>query len=188
MDLIFGRSLTDRRATQWIRLFKYADRGFALRILPSYVKSLEENNLEKDLPAAKEVEFEKYPFWQKSRKPQGAEPGLKTLRRIAYLGQNYTQRFYFGATPICICPKRGRLLDECVWKDLYDASMAANNSLQAAVKDRAYPSPLPVILLSDLDSSKTYLNIAGGRREIVGFEQLKRHCEAWRLHTRSMAK
>ncbi|KAL8956496.1 MAG: hypothetical protein Q9183_006291, partial [Haloplaca sp. 2 TL-2023] len=41
MDLIWGHHLGNRRETQEVRAFKYADRGFGLRILPSYVRSLE---------------------------------------------------------------------------------------------------------------------------------------------------
>ena len=43
MDLIWGHYLGNRRATRENRLFKYADRGFGLRILPCYVQSLENN-------------------------------------------------------------------------------------------------------------------------------------------------
>ena len=187
MDLIFGHPLADRRASQEIRLLKYADRGFGLRILPSYAKSLEEDNLEKYLLNANDEEEENSPFWQKSRKPQGAEPGLKTLRRIAYLGQNYTRRFYFGVTPICTCPK-WRWPDEEEWKHLCDTAMAFNDSLQAPIRDGGYPLSSPVISLCNLDSPKMHEDLPGGRRAIGGFELFMRHCEAWRLHACKKAR
>ena len=44
MDLIWGHYLGSRRASRENRLFKYADRGFGLRILPCYVQSLEDDS------------------------------------------------------------------------------------------------------------------------------------------------
>ncbi|KAJ7898773.1 hypothetical protein B0H13DRAFT_2664492 [Mycena leptocephala] len=40
MDLIHGHYLSDRRASQHHRIFKYANRGYGLRFLPSYLSSL----------------------------------------------------------------------------------------------------------------------------------------------------
>ncbi|KAF8320357.1 hypothetical protein DL93DRAFT_2224720 [Clavulina sp. PMI_390] len=40
MDLVHGHYLGERRASQQSRVFKYADKGFGLRFLPSYVDSL----------------------------------------------------------------------------------------------------------------------------------------------------
>ena len=41
MELVYDHHLGNRQASQESRLFKYAERGFGLRILPSYAKSLE---------------------------------------------------------------------------------------------------------------------------------------------------
>ena len=71
MDLVFGHHLADRRASQEIRLFKYADRGFGLRVLPSYAKSLEDN-LQKRLRNTSAEREGDCPFWQMNRKPEGA--------------------------------------------------------------------------------------------------------------------
>lgn len=192
MDLIFGHHLADRRATQEIRLFKYADRGFGLRILPSYVRCLEEDNLEKYFPNSnEEAEYSPVsPFWQKSRKPHEAEPGLKTLRRIAYLGHNYTQRFYFGATPICKDPGF-RWLDAGEWKQLYETTLASNNLIRTPHHQRrdngGHVMPFPALFLSYLDTPKMHEDVPGGRAAIGGFELFMRHCEAWRLHARKLA-
>ncbi|KAJ7205208.1 hypothetical protein GGX14DRAFT_645057 [Mycena pura] len=43
MNLIQGHYLSERRATQEQRVFKYANRGYGIRILPSYVTSLVES-------------------------------------------------------------------------------------------------------------------------------------------------
>ncbi|KAJ7760853.1 hypothetical protein DFH07DRAFT_816007 [Mycena maculata] len=41
MNMIQGHYLSERQATQEQRVFKYADRGYGVRILPSYISSLE---------------------------------------------------------------------------------------------------------------------------------------------------
>ncbi|KAI4247086.1 MAG: hypothetical protein LQ352_006233 [Teloschistes flavicans] len=107
MDLIWGHHLGNRRETQEIRVFKYADRGFGLRMLPSYVQSLEEE-YDPDAPvlhkAERDVEAEgtprgkskaRYKRTERTRLVKG-EHGLKTVKRIAYLGQQFVQKFYFG--------------------------------------------------------------------------------------------
>ncbi|KAJ7753732.1 hypothetical protein B0H16DRAFT_1886800 [Mycena metata] len=40
MSLIHGHYLSDRRASSQERIFKYADKGYGIRILPSYISSL----------------------------------------------------------------------------------------------------------------------------------------------------
>ncbi|KAJ7484388.1 hypothetical protein FB451DRAFT_1128513 [Mycena latifolia] len=41
MNLIYGHYLSERRASQTQRVFKYANRGYGLRILPAYISSLD---------------------------------------------------------------------------------------------------------------------------------------------------
>ena len=82
MDLVWGHHLSERRASQEVRIFKYADRGFGLRILPSYVQSLEMGDLEaavfKDFqsPASAknhsdDADPEAWTWSQRDRKPFG---------------------------------------------------------------------------------------------------------------------
>ncbi|KAJ7020989.1 hypothetical protein C8F04DRAFT_1274306 [Mycena alexandri] len=40
MNLVHGHYLSERHASQPLRIFKYADKGYGVRILPSYVSSL----------------------------------------------------------------------------------------------------------------------------------------------------
>ncbi len=94
MDLVWGHHLQARRATQDIRVFKYADRGFGIRILPKYAKCLEECHL----PAIEELDLPDVGSKTKGaygRKPHGQEPGLKTLKRIQYMAENMIHRLYF---------------------------------------------------------------------------------------------
>ncbi|KAF7338483.1 hypothetical protein MVEN_02074300 [Mycena venus] len=51
MDLINGHYLGDRKATRDKRVFKYANKGYGLRILPSYISSLATYDSEKNLSA-----------------------------------------------------------------------------------------------------------------------------------------
>ena len=107
MDLIWGHHLRDRRATQDCRVFKYADRGFGIRFLPSYARSLEKgrataalDEMEVNRAKSKETFYTRQKY-QRDRYPRGSEPGLKTLKRIAYLGKDFVYRFYFGE---CLLP------------------------------------------------------------------------------------
>lgn len=97
MDLIWGHRLGSRRETQACRVFKYANRGFGLRILPSYVRSLEKHLLDhvplcdQDLPPAEGASARSYPI-----NTYVNEPGLKILRRIACNAENFVCRYHFG--------------------------------------------------------------------------------------------
>ena len=222
MDLVWGHHLGDRKASQEIRLFKYADRGFGLRLLPSYARSLEEDNLEAAVfkesqsPGSADpmADNEKWTqgtwHWsQRDRKPYGrSEPGLKTLKRIAYLGQDFVHRFYFGATPLAISPERYRrqrdLGDpnkagaehvinqdmENEWLKVFDQTDADNKILKE-VNDRrrALKEPLqgPLISLADLDTQELHRGLPNGRRGLGNFEIFMRHCEAWKMHARGEA-
>ena len=228
MDLVWGHHLSDRRASQESRIFKYADRGFGLRILPSYGRSLEEDHLEaaifnetRSTPSADKLvddeddeddEAKTQRTWQwsqRDRKPYGrSEPGLKTLKRIAYLGQDFVHRFYFGATPLAISQERydrqRDLIDpnkvgaehvinqdrEDEWLELFNQTDAHNritretNERRRAIDEE---SEGPLIRFADTDTQEMYRGLPYGRRGIGNFEIFMRHCEAWRLHARGEA-
>lgn len=216
MDLIWGHYLSDRRAAQRLRILQYADHGFGLRILPSYARSLEEDNIEATIfgkpqswaSAAEEIYGEDSGAFccsQSDRKPNGRpEPGLKTLKRIAYLGQDFVRRFYFGATPLAISQQRYyRQRDlgdptksgvECVinqqreheWREAFDQTAIHNKSVREANHRRralGEPSEGPVMNLAHLDIPG--IHTRGPPESFNGlgnFEIFMRHCEAWRLH------
>ena len=210
MDLIWGHHLSERRASQQVRIFKYANRGFGLRILPSYVRSLEEDNLEAAVfqksrsPASAgnrnhdedddDEDDKTLPWSPLDRKPCGKEPGLKSLKRIAYLGQDFLHRYYFGATSLAISQQqyhRQRILAdpnktgtehvinqelENEWNELFARTVGTRkaNERRKAVGD---PSERTSMSLAALDSSGA-----------SNFEVFMRYCEAWRLHALGEAK
>ena len=114
MDLIWGHHLGHRRASQENRLFKYADRGFGLRILPSYARSLQfelssnpntrSNRLRSEHQGTQSEEDARQ-MEGRNRFPSGREPGLKTLKRMAYLGTDFTHRFVRGVSPLMLFPQ-----------------------------------------------------------------------------------
>ncbi|KAL8894888.1 MAG: hypothetical protein Q9207_008376 [Kuettlingeria erythrocarpa] len=122
MDLIWGHHLGSRRATQEIRAFKYADRGFGLRILPSYVRSLETDKFgdtaslyqAQPLVLGDGVQCERN---GPTRVFQG-ETGLKSLKRMSYLARTFVHRCYFGPSAILVPSERDGESDE----DMLDAS------------------------------------------------------------------
>jgi hypothetical protein len=213
MDLIWGHHLSDRRATQKERVFKYADRGFGLRILPSYAKSLEEDHLERqslkddEHGVGDQGDNEAGPKRGRDRKPYGSqEPGLKTLKRVAYLGQDFVQRFYFGATPLAIFPRhpsrfqgqdvedreddwedetqraaRTRFDNEDSWKEVFERVKREN---MPDTRSRG----VPVIFLNNLDTRANHQGLPDGHRGLGSFEIFMRHCEAWRLDIEGLAR
>lgn len=211
MDLIWGHHLGDRRATQEIRVFKYADRGFGLRILPSYARSLEESEYRQrkgmtrlsgpessDADGNDEVDNRsegsaRAPLlmsWRvksRDRKPSGPEPGLKTLKRIVYLGQDFVHSYYFGPTPLSQCPEHENPEH---WQREVDEAKAENDRLKADNDlRRAAGEALegPLMSLNSMDTRDIHDGLPGGRRGLGGFELFMRHCEAWRLHARGAA-
>lgn len=211
MDLIWGHHLGDRRASQEIRVFKYADRGFGMRILPSYARSLEESEYRQTKLAGlplddqndayaeetvdgKSHETERpliadgsYIMSFRERRPNGAEPGLKTLKRIAYMGQNFVHAYYFGATPLSQCPEH---MDEESWREEFEETKAENDRIFAANEGRRAAGKAcegPVMSLNNMDTRDMHIGLPGGRRGLGGFELFMRHCEAWRLHARADA-
>ena len=221
MDLVWGHHLSERRASQEIRIFKYADRGFGLRILPSYVQSLELSDLEAAVfknfqsPTSAEHRIDDadpkaWTWSQRDRKPFGnSEPGLKTLKRIAYLGQDFIRRFVFGATPLTISQeeykrqrdlqdpsKRGteHVVDQVrqdEWQKLFDQSARHQRKLEAHnERKRALGEDLEKfnISLATLDTSGIHRGLPDGRKGLGNFEIFMRHCEVWRLHALGQAR
>lgn len=219
MDLIWGHQLGSRRASQITRLFKYAERGFGIRFLPSYARALEEDNLESNFFQKSEPKLDgesadadtlndaanylAAPSWkQRERKPYGREHGLTTLKRIAYLGQDYVNRYYFGATPLAIFPTSSRkdILGgdrmstdgDQEWQRLYRQTKMerevidkANERLKSKGRE---PVDIPVIDLADLDSRQYHGGLPSIWRVMGNLEMFMRCCEAWRLFARKEAR
>ena len=216
MDLIWGHHLCDRRATQEARIFKYADRGFGIRFLPTCARCLEEDNLD-DLfsisypircAARLDPVMERTRRQVRNRKPEGKEVGLKTLKRIAYLGWDYTHQFYFGISPLALSPsarydelQNQGLLDigaaRPVPKDDQDWQMDFNSEVrerkrpiegndQAELTDEVFLGKL--MRFAELDADNSHGGLPDGRRGLGGLELFMRHCEAWRLNARADAK
>lgn len=228
MDLIWGHHLGDRRATQEKRVFKYADRGFGLRILPSYAKSLEEDGLDKELEylqpkhqdsaaadqstngeeaTESEIVYRSGIITQpeRIRKPDGPEPGLKTLKRVAYLGQDFVNRFYFGVTPLTLPPglvasgdsdieidvDSISSVNEDIWTEAFAKALTANKALREAdesLRTRVTAQYGPLISFTVMDTSVMHGDLPDGRRGLGTFELFMRHCEAWRLDALAYAE
>ena len=155
-----------RRAYLIGRLCTWANRGFGIRILPAYAKSLEEDPCTVDFGKLLDTDVEgsltpgsdlrslplpreKYDSCESYRMPNGVEPGLKTLKRVAYLGQDYTNRYCYHA-------KQSDLT--------LDALMQLD--------DNAYPRDLPD-------------GMPDGRIGLSPFEVLTRVAQSWRLKATS---
>ena len=227
MDLVWGHHLSERRASHKVRIYQYADLGFGLRILPSYVQSLEIGDKEATVfknfqsPASAEnhdddddddddADPKAWTWSPRDRKPFGnREPGLKTLKRIAYLGQDFIRRFIFGATPLTISheeykrqrdlrdpSKKGteHVIDQVrqdEWQKLFDQSARYQREYEAYnERKRAHGEDLEKydIDLATLDTSGIHRGLPDGRRGLGNFEIFMRHYEVWKLHALGQAR
>ena len=182
----------------------WANRGFGLRILPVYAKSLEEDlyvsrNTMNDnsSPASSLPSFPapsaKYTCRDSYRMPDGPEPGLKTLKRAAYLGQDYTDRYCFENTPLDVpstrrmdsrpgwnpdYEERKRITEDRITKHEYMRTIRKAQEIRkifgdhkeglVVTDDNRIPRDLPD-------------GMPDGRMGLSRFEFLTRLAEAWRL-------
>lgn len=206
MDLIWGHYFGNRRASREARIIKYADRGFGMRILPSYVRSLKHNlatehsqeaNTNDDSVSSEGLQTQaysaprrKYPNRDAYRLPEGPEPGLKTLRRVAYIGEDFTNRFCFGNTPLHRPSEAVIRSHPGTWIDDYEARKEHTRKRIEEVEQR----PLAVATfphrwwsMAELDNMQTHGHIPDGQSGLGQFEMLIRHAEAWNLTRRRLA-
>ena len=160
MDLIWGHHLGHRRETRIRRIIKYADRGFGLRILPSYVRSLEEFNLASEYHIALDTLAEHCMREAPTNllpetlchPGQPGEPGLKTLRRAAHTAKSF----------------------------VYDNLLGPD----ARLSQQGLPIiPLHAVTREHFSSESRLFRSRG----LQSFEMLVRCCEAWRLDRRGNA-
>lgn len=102
-DLVEGHHLGDRCETQLPRIYKYADRGFGIRILPQYLRHLKHRHIhyfatrphdwdpEGTLAASALQSEEAFEHARVKR-------GLRLLRMLAYYMDNFVHRLWVGRT------------------------------------------------------------------------------------------
>ncbi|KAI9759755.1 MAG: hypothetical protein M4579_002140 [Chaenotheca gracillima] len=186
-DLVWGHALGDRRASQDERLFKYADRGFGVRILPSYIRGVEEQADDilaepspSDDPASDHLRSKSFTDVLPHRRPSGKEPGLKTLKRIMALGIDFVHRFYFGLTKLS---EKGDWTDPDEWNESLETMPRAETvreQIQKQIKAGGNVE-VPYIELGALDQRMMQRSLPRRRGGLGSFELWMRHCEAWRL-------
>ncbi|KAI4095814.1 MAG: hypothetical protein LQ344_001368 [Seirophora lacunosa] len=202
MDLIWGHHLGPRRETQEVRVFKYADRGFGLRILPSYVQSLEEDYfgdtalLQQFNPVVGDAKV-KRGLNGPTRVFEG-EPGLKTLRRIAYLARCFVHCRYFRTLEALEHERTGlrsrAIIDGGSTDEVSDEEVVSASEPDEDETSKAEPEYQrcrrrgPWIELHTMDGYSTHSGIPDGPRSLAVFEVLMRHHEAWRLDAVGLAR
>ncbi|KAL9632676.1 MAG: hypothetical protein Q9164_005168 [Protoblastenia rupestris] len=207
MDLIWGHHLGDRRATQESRVFKYANRGFGLRFLPSYARSIGDSKVTLDTGGPLEdpeideelEDPESYRWEPRKRYPFGDEPGLKTLKRIAYLGSDFVHRYYYGATPLVISYEQYEKQNDpdyvinqgehADWREEFLISMqeVEDVEIKNRIRRAGGETPQPLMNLANMDGEDMHRNLPDGRRGLGNFELFMRHCEVWRLDAKGHA-
>ena len=190
LDLIWGHRLASRRESQENRVFKYADRGFGLRILPSYCRSLGKDLGGMTLSDVKDSSIDGNEVPTGPTRVLGGEPGLKTIRRLAYLARNFvhrycelTREFWRNAGILSFQDNNaGNTIDE----HGNDQDVRIMNGSPKSTRDVTEPNqPSLVITLSNLDGINMHDGFPNGPNSLGIFELFMRHCEAWRLDTES---
>ena len=209
MNIIYGSFLGERYSRRETRIFDSADRGFGLRILPAYARSLEKGHT--TMPSGKVDEAtknhgshhddgsedvrklsylpapcRKYDGRDSYRMPDGPEDGIKTLKRVAYLGQDLASRFYFGTTPLHYPSKK--------WLEAYpNLYIKDYNARKEHLRkrgeelERLLPEKLNTRLSKanfyDLDGRDSLMD-HNTHFSLSAFEVFARHVEAWRMTAR----
>ncbi|MCJ1404751.1 hypothetical protein MMC11_007977 [Xylographa trunciseda] len=172
MNLIWGHQHFYKRPTYEQRIFKYANRGFGLRILPVYMEALEPGphdsrdlNLKSPTNQLTSNICQGHANLDAYRKPLGAEPGLKTLKRVAHLGKDFVGRWIRYDLGV------GRL--HPLAKQKTNPIFKGRTWIPLAQRYMLYPE------LMDSDTGIPYIQEA--RFDVGSFEYFMRHCEAWSL-------
>lgn len=171
-DLVEGHHLGDRRETQLPRVYKYADRGFGIRILPQYLRTLKYSDfhyyttkadhwrreepvdfVEPVVPTTSLVDAEKHKLMK----------GLKLTKMLAYLMDDFVHRFWVGRT------KRSKYVDD------YDSYNEEDEEL--ANEERPF-----VVDLGQFDGRRQYSGPTSphGKKGLGGFEVFFWHVALWR--------
>ena len=172
MSLVWGHYLSNRRETHEKRVFKYANRGFGLRILPSYIKTLEHNRLESNTPGLQTADYDQRDLEtidETLRRNYGGEtvvqyePGLKLLRRVAHLAKMFVQSFCFDEIPC-----RAGTVE---WERAQQNSSKEKKNFR--IRD------IDTHVADQIFSQDEHFDV---------FEIFMRHCEAWRLDALGIIK
>ncbi|MCJ1390913.1 hypothetical protein MMC18_003774 [Xylographa bjoerkii] len=212
MDIIWGHYLKGRCSSREARIFKYAERGFGLRILPAYVRSLEEGHATipfSKIGKATEIneshqddgseEVRTMPYLSGPRRkfdsrdtyrmPAGPEAGIKTLKRVVYLGQDFTNRFLFGNTPLHYPSKPFLEAYPNTWIEDYEArkehTQARVENFDRLLAEGTEPRPLESNVY-ELDGVDNFEN-PDCNQSLAMLELFVRHVEGWRLTVRKEA-
>ncbi|KAF3931150.1 hypothetical protein ABW20_dc0110104 [Dactylellina cionopaga] len=117
LDMIHGHRLNERRETREYRLFKYARKGFGVRILPEFCQMVEidfskRKSVSRGVNQATSgiLEMRLYGSAPKDN-CKDVISGLKAVRRVFATGEDMTHRFYLGRTELSR-PGRGESLKE----------------------------------------------------------------------------
>ena len=179
MDLVWGCPREGRRASSIHSLFAYAERGFGIRILPSYAGFLEddtfqeidveelhlndpESDADKDEMDEEEMQRNTHEILQTPRRTCSREPGLKELKRVARLAEGYVHDLYLR--------QQNREAARAPLQDPY----------------RAHEERITLMDILELDG--VFSGSSYGLSDGQGFEVLMRYCELWRLYAWGMAE
>ena len=118
---------------------------------------------------------------QYNRKPNGQEPGLKTLKRIACSGSEYTKAYYFGYSSLMQPNEYADPVEFQQEQELKRQEHEEEMTENAKRISLGEPIKIREVDINQIDSRDMHPGLPVGRRGLAGFELFMRHCEIWRL-------
>lgn len=144
-------------------MYKYASRGFGLRILPCSMASLT-----LDTAARLPHEAAGSRALRRSNRPgRTVLTGLKAVKRIAFVAEDMVRRFVLNEVG-GVVNSRPEEFDNRSWT-------------------RSAKGRVPVCSFRELDALKQHIG-QPGRTRIKSFELFFRHCTAWKLESEGRLK
>ncbi|KAF3927719.1 hypothetical protein ABW21_db0205475 [Orbilia brochopaga] len=189
LDLIHGHHLNDRRETQEERLFKYAHRGFGVRILPEYCEMVEIDFNRRRKVESFLTQARGDMSMQRLGLPPGAYPGvdapkdvvsgIKAVRRVFAAGEDMVYRFYIGRTEVSKPEEYDE--DEYYYND--EPSGRSEWGMTTIVVDEktGESKKIPAALFSSIDTHRSTKGAPHGRRGLGSLEMHARHCALFRF-------
>lgn len=145
-------------------MYKYASRGFGLRILPCSMASLTLDTAARLPHEAAESRARRKP----NRRPGPTIlTGLKAVKRIAFVAEDMVRRFVLNEVG-GVVSSRPEEFDNRSWT-------------------RSAKGSVPICSFRELDSVKQHIG-QPGRTRIKSFELFFRHCTAWKLESEGRLK
>ncbi|KAF3909355.1 hypothetical protein AA313_de0200333 [Arthrobotrys entomopaga] len=193
LDMIHGHHLNERRETQEERLFKYADRGFGVRILPEFCQMVEidfdRRMVVRPFMNQAMSGYRERPWYSSAPEEYEENPevikGLKAVRRVFAAGEDMVHRFYLGRTETS-APEDYEDPED-FYSDEDEANKQDYHLFDYTDPDTGITRKVQNGMFSSLDTYRSGVGVPHGKRGLGNLEMHARHCALLRFeHEKKM--